>query len=240
MEPQPKQTPPGDLRARLDAIESAVLDGSYRPGPWKALTRDIRNSMFFERAAVAEQVSRVSRELHLRKGRRVMQMSTGLRLEIIATLLGASLMVAGAAAHSNALAFVGALLWMATFEPILKLMIGRLAGVEYDYMYLLAVEPRLKMRYGTYLAKPRLVRILVHLSGTVGSPLAAFLTSWMLSHALPAAAGLCYAAFWILVAINVINFVAPLIGIRRIGPLPLSMTSAGAAAIEIREGLGRS
>lgn len=42
----------------------------------------------------------------------------------------------------------------------------------------------------------------------------------------------------ILVIINVINFVLPLFAVHRIGPMPLSMTSAGSAAMEIREGLG--
>ena len=70
MEPESQRPLEGDLRGRIAAIERAVDDGSYRPGPWHALVRDIRNSMFFERAAVADDVSRVSRKLHLRKGRR--------------------------------------------------------------------------------------------------------------------------------------------------------------------------
>jgi hypothetical protein len=238
MEPQTKQAAPADLRGRLDAIESTVVDGSYRPGPWRALVHDIRTSTRSEREAIAEQVSRVSRELHLRNRKRVLPMSTGIRLEIIAALIGASMIIAGIAMHSNALAFVGALLWMVTFEPLVKFAVGGLVGVEYDYMYLLGIEPRLKMRYGTYLAKPRLLRSLVHLSGTIGSPIAAGLAYVIVSHTLPGAAALCYGAFWILVAINVINFVLPLLGFRRVGPMPLSMSSAGSAAIEIKEGLG--
>jgi len=111
-------------------------------------------------------------------------------------------------------------------------------GVRYDYFYLLGIEPRLKMSYGSYLARPRLLRIIVHLSGTVGSPLAAWLTYRMLSNGQPGAAAFCYGAFWVLVIINVVNFLGPLFGMQRIGPMPLSMTSAGSAAMEIREGLG--
>jgi hypothetical protein len=239
MEAEPQQPQAGDLRGRLAAIERAVDDGSYRPGPWHALVRDVRNSMFFERAALADDISRVSRKLHLRRPRRRVAMNTGILLEIAATIVGGLLMTLGVAAHSAALAFVGALLWMVTFEPLIKLIVGRAAGVHYDYFYLFGIEPRLKMRYGTYLARPRLLRIIVHLSGIVGSPLAAWLTSWMLSQAQPAAAALCYGAFWVLVIINVVNFILPLLGVNRIGPMPVLMSSAGSAAIEIREGLGR-
>jgi hypothetical protein len=238
MEPEPQQGA-GDLRGRLAEIERALDEGTYRPGPWSALVHDIRNSTFFERAGLADDVSRVSRKLHLRKPRRRAAMNTGILLEIVATIIGGLLMILGAAARSNALAFFGALVWMLTFEPLVKLFVGRLLGVHYDYFYLLAIEPRLKMRYGTYLARPRVARIIVHLAGTVGSPLAAYLTYWILSPSLSFAATLCYGAFWLLVIINVVNFLAPLVGMRRLGPIPLSMSSAGSAAMELREGLGR-
>jgi hypothetical protein len=235
----PQQQTAEDLRARLAAIERAVDDGTYRPGPWSALVHDIRNATFLERAAMADEVSWVSRKLHLRKSRRRAAMNTGILLEIVATIAGGLLMILGVAARSNALAFVGALVWMFSFEPLVKLIVGRLIGVRYDYFYLLWIEPRLKMSYGTYLARPRLLRIIVHLAGTIGSPLAAYLTYWMLSYSLPLAAKLCYAAFWLLVVINVVNFIAPLLGMRRLGPMPLSMSSAGSAAMELREALGR-
>jgi len=238
MEPQERQPRADDLRARLAAIEQAVDEGSYGPGAWRALIGDLRNSKLFERAALSEDVSRVSRKLHLRRHRRCVAINTGILLEIAAAIIGGLLMIAGAAARSNAAAFAGAILWMIAFEPLVKFAVGRLAGVQYDYMYILGIEPRLKMRFGTYLARPRLLRIVVHLSGTAGSPLAAYLTYWMFSQSMPVAAALCYWAFWVLVAINVVNFIAPFIGMRRIGPMPLAMSSAGSAAIELREGLG--
>jgi hypothetical protein len=227
-----------DFSGRLAAIERAVDAGHYRPGPWQALMHDIRNSMFFERAAIADDVSRVSRKLHMRRNRRRLSMQIGLLGEIAATSLGGLLVLAGVASRSNAPAIIGALLWMTAMQPIIKLMVGRGLGVHYDYMYLLGVEPRLKMRYGTYLTRPRLFRVIVHLSGTIGSPLAAYLSYLLLYRALPGAADFCLAAFWVLVFINVFNFAAALAGIHRIGPLLLSMTSAGAAAQEIREGFG--
>jgi hypothetical protein len=238
MESESQQPLAGDLRGRIAAIERAVDDGSYRPGPWHALVRDIRNSMFLERAAVADDVSRVSRKLHLRRRRRWVSMNIGLLLEIAATSLGGLLMIAGVGLHSSVLAVLGALVWMATLEPLIKLMAGRLLGVHYDSIYLLAFEPRLKMRYGTYLAKPRLFRVIVHLAGTIGSPLAAYGAYLMLSRTLPAAAAFCLGAFWVLVAINLVNFGAAIAGAHRIGPMPLSLSSAGSAALEIREGLG--
>ncbi len=239
MEPQSQHPMEGDLRGRILAIERAVDEGTYRPGPWHALVRDIRNSMFFERAAVADDVSRVSRKLHLRKGRRWVSMNTGILLEIVATMVGAGLLVAGAATRSDVLAVIGALVWIATFEPLIKLIAGRLLGVQYDYVYLWVIEPRIKMRYGSYLTRPRPFRVIVHLAGTIGSPLAAYVAYLLLARALPGAAAFCLAALWILVIINVVNFIAALIGVHRLGPLPLSLSSAGSAAQEIREGLGR-
>jgi hypothetical protein len=237
MEAEPQHAAVGDLRGRLAAIERAVDEGTYRAGPWSALVRDIRKSAFTERAALADDLSRVSRKLHLRKPRRRTAMNTGILLEIVATIAGGLLIIAGVWDRSNVLAFLGALVWMLTFEPLVKLIVGRIAGVQYDYFYLLGIEPRLKMSYGTYLARPRWLRTIVHLSGTVGSPLAAYLTYWMLSDSLPVAAVLCHIAFWLLMIVNLVNFVAPLIGMRRLGPIPLSMSSAGSAAIEMREGL---
>ena len=238
MEPETQQPLTGDLRGRILAIERSVDGGTYRPGPWHALVRDIRNSMFFERAAVADDVSRVSRKLHLRRGRRWLSMKTGILLEMVATMVGAGLIIAGAATRSNLLAAIGAVVWMTTFQPLIKLMAGRLLGVEYDYFYLWAIEPRIKMRYGTYLTRPRFFRVIVHLAGTIGSPLAAYLAYLLLAQSLPGAATFCLVAFWIVVVINVVNFIAALLGAHRLGPLPLSLSSAGSAAQEIREGLG--
>ena len=115
---------------------------------------------------------------------------------MIATMIGAGLILAGVATRSNLLAAVGAMVWMATLQPLIKLMAGRLLGVQYDYFYLLAIEPRIKMRYGTYLTRPRLFRVIVHLAGTIGSPLAAYGAYLLLARALPAAAAFCLTAFW--------------------------------------------
>ena len=231
--------PGDDLSGRLAAIEHAVDNGSYRPGPWQALTRDIRNSMFFERAAVSDDVSRVSRKLHLRKPRRRVSMNAGLLLAIVGINLGGLVMIVGVGMRSNLLSFLGALFWMVTFQILVKAAVGRAMGVHYEYLYLLAFEPRIKMKYGTYLSRPRLLRNILHLSGTIGSPLAAYLSYFLLSHTLAIAGDFCLGAFWLLVVVNVVSFVAAIAGMHRLGPLPLSLSSGGSAAYEIREGLGR-
>ncbi len=63
-----------------------------------------------------------------------------------------------------------AAIWVTTFEPMLKLLIGMALGVRYEYAYLRNGEPRFKMRYGTCLAAPRALRIALHVSGTIGLP----------------------------------------------------------------------
>jgi hypothetical protein len=93
------------------------------------------------------------------------------------------------------------------------------------------------MRFGDYLAAPRWGRIVLHLSGTVGSPLGVWLVIVCLPTDLRIAIDVCWAMFWIVVVINVISFFVALFGIRKIGPFKASFSSGGSAALELREAL---
>jgi hypothetical protein len=94
------------------------------------------------------------------------------------------------------------------------------------------------MDYGSYLASSRAARIVLHLSGMVGSPLAAWFIASVLPPELGLAKKLCWYAMWALITTNVVTLVVGLLGFRRIGGFRMRDSSSGAAATEMREGLG--
>jgi hypothetical protein len=230
--------PLAELHLRLTAIEGDIDAGRYRPGPWDSLLRTLRTRPREERAEMATAVARVSRKLHMRGGRRTMSITVAIALELAATMVGAALLIWAIAWQSNLLAIVGAGIWATTFQPLVKSACGRALGVHYDYAFLYGLEPRLKMDYGSYLAAPRAARIALHLSGTVGSPLAAWIVWWLLPPAMTLAKILCWYAMWVLIAINVATLLLALIGVRRLAGSRMSASSSGAAAIELREAIG--
>ena len=224
-----------DLADQLRAIEAELDAGRYHPGAWERFVRLVGRRPRSERLALAADISRVSCKLHTRNGLRTVSPATGCALELLATAVGAAGLAVGLARGWNVAALAAAAIWVTTFEPLVKLGTGMLLRVRYEYAYLRGVEPRFKMRYGTYLAAPRWRRVLVHLSGTVGSPLAAWLVATLTRPRLPVACRICVAAFWATVLLNAAFLCAALIGLRRIGRLRLSTTSGGAAGLELRD-----
>jgi hypothetical protein len=139
--------------------------------------------------------------------------------------------------RSNLMGIIAAVLWMMTFQPLIKIGVGYPLGIKYEYAYLYGLEPRFKMRYGDYLAAPRWARIVLHLSGTIGSPLGAWLAMVCMPSELRIAIDVSLAIFWIVVAINVVSLVVALAGVRKIGPFKATFSSGGSAALELREAL---
>jgi hypothetical protein len=143
------------LRERLAAIERDLDAGCYKAGPWQTLIDELRARPDEERARLADDVSRVSRKLHLRRPRKTISATVAMGLELAATLVGGLILLASLWAESNILAIVGAALWVTTFQPLVKCSVGRAIGVGYDYAYLYGGwEPRFKMNYGSYLGSP--------------------------------------------------------------------------------------
>ena len=155
---------------------------------------------------------------------------------MLALLVG-TLIIFAIQNHSNLLAIIAAGIWTMTFQPLVKIAVGYMLGVEYEYAYLYNLEPRFKMRFGEYIAALRWARILLHLSGTIGSPLGVWLVMVCLPSDLRIAIDVCLAIFWIVIAVNVASFVVALAGVRKIGPMKASASSSGVAALELREAL---
>jgi hypothetical protein len=226
------------LRARIAAIERDIDVGSYRPGPWAGVVRAVRNAPDAQRGALAEEISRVSRKLHLRSGRNTISPAAGIAIELAAVVIGGSLLAFALGAGSNVASIAAMASWAIAFQPLVKVAAGTALGVGYDYAYLYGIEPRFKMRFGSYLAAPRWKRILLHLSGMAGTPLGVMLVAMAARAKLPVSAMICWAAFWLAVAINVVSLVVATLGVRRLGPFRVDESSGGAVGIELREALG--
>ncbi|HEV2171061.1 MAG TPA: hypothetical protein VGR40_08945, partial [Candidatus Binatus sp.] len=191
-----------------------------------------------DRRAIAEDVTRVSRKLHLRRGRLTIKAQTGAMIELGAVAFGDFLLALGVHASSNVAAIAGMAVWVVALQPLVKVATGAALGVRYDYAYLAHGEPRFKMEYGSYLAQPRWARIVLHMSGAVGSPLGAYLAARLVRGALPMTYRIAIVVFWMTNALNLVLFVAGLFGIKRIGVSRAVDTSCGAAGAEIREAVG--
>jgi hypothetical protein len=228
---------PNQLHDRLCAIEQSLAAGQYRLGQWDGLLRDIRALPQADRAALAEDLSRISRELHRRHHYFTVPFAAAFAVEIALAIIGLSALVLGLRHDSNLLVMAAAAIWAVAFQPLVKVSTGLLLGIGYDYAYLYHLEPRFKTAYGRYLAAPRSSRIIFHLSGMIGSPLGLWLpTLWTNSH-LTIAYYACRAFFWLIVATNVGTLMPALAGVRKIGSFRFRDSSAGMAALEIREAL---
>ncbi|MFZ1889007.1 MAG: hypothetical protein WAU33_13315 [Candidatus Binataceae bacterium] len=228
---------PDDLRIGLLQIEHNLNEGHYRPGPWERYIRELKRRPAAARAALCADVNRVSRKLHLRTPRKTIPVRTGVAIELVALVAGAVLLWASVRELSIVLALIGALLWIMTMQPLVKISAAAVLGVGYEYAYLLRGEPRFKMQFGAYVACPRGARVVLHLFGTIGSPLGAWAAARIIRGVLPGTAEVVMAVFWIVVAINVLEFAAGAAGIRRIGSIRTIESSGGAAGLEIYESI---
>ena len=186
------------LQHRVRTIEREAAGGGYRPGEWTRLVSDLQRLPRAERAALSDDISRASRALHRRHVTGTISIQRAIAAELGRAVVGAILVALGGAADSNLFGAAGALAWVVAFQPLLKYASGRMLGLGYDYAYLFGIEPRLKMNYGSYLAAPRWARVLLHLSGTFGSPLGALLGWAVMPSQLVSAAHFCMVEFGLL------------------------------------------
>lgn len=221
----------------LSEIEDALDAGTYRPGQWTRFLEEARACPDAERASVAARVSEVSARLHDEKRPVLLPLESALALEAAGVLVGAACAGASRVVGSSVLALGAASLWASTLQPLLKVGVGTVFGVEYAHAYLWKGEPRFKMRYGSYLARPRWQRIGLHLAGCLGAPLGAALAGAAVRPSNPRAARLCEGAAWLLAASNVLFLAGGLLGQKRLLGIATASSSGGAAGVELREAL---
>jgi hypothetical protein len=224
-----------ELREQLTTIEESVDRGDYHPGPWQRLIDELRGRSADDRASLAEDVSRVSRKLHLRHHHYTIGVAPGILIEAFAGIIGGALIAAGIAQGSSLLGIVGMGLWAASFEPLLKVAAGTIFGVHYDYVYLYGhVEPRFKMSFGSYIAIAPLRRAILHLTGSLGSPLGAWLAARLFADELPVARCVSLAVFWLTALMNLAEFGKAIAGMRKVGKFRLPDGSPTMAVTELR------
>lgn len=223
-----------ELSEALEQIENRLDAGAYRSGPWAAFLRSAERHTVQQRLAVADQASRVSDKLHRRGRPRVLPFRAGLWLELVGTGVGVVLLEAGLRGARGGQVLAAAIVLTVTLQPLVKIAVGHLLGIRYSYCYIWGYyEPRFKMRYGTYLAAGRWQRVGLHLSGTVGSPLAFWWVSIRAADIVPRVSTVCEVLFWILVGVQVLTFSLGISGVRQLSRVGW-LTSGGAVARELR------
>jgi len=191
-----------------------------------------------ERLELAPAVTRISDKLHQRKHAVRFPVWVGLIFEAIGIALGFALLEVGLDQRSSGLVIFSSVVLTVTLQPPIKVAVGYVVGVSYSYFFVFGIEPRFKMRYGTYLAAEPWRRVLLHLAGTVGSPLAFWWAAVRAEEVLPDASATCRVLFLVLVAIQVATFLLGLAGVSRLGPIgAVRHTSGGGAAYELRQSL---
>jgi hypothetical protein len=226
-----------DLEQLLAEIEDAIDSNTYSRGRWQ---------VFLERAATASpdellplesSTTRVSEKLHQRTSPSTMPFGRALAFEILASLGGFSILIVAASTGSVVGLVAAAVCLVVTLQPLLKVATGLAFQLAFAYAYLWGVEPRFKLKYGTYLAAPRWKRVSFHASGMLGSPFAWLIVALV---ARPSHPTLSEVLLWLAVAhmtFVVAQFLLALVGVRRVPLLGLlRLGSGGAAAWELRHG----
>lgn len=223
-----------ELCAELSSIEQDLRQGVYKKGRWSRVLAQVRALPASQRRALGDQVTRVSDLMHRRKGYPRLPLGVALSAEVAAGLAGAALADQAARRRSTVLAMAALGLGATSLEPLVKIAVGAALGIGYSDAYLWkGVEPRFKMQYGSYLAACRGARATFQLTGTLGSPFAAAALARKLRGKLPVAARICEVAFWLGVGTNLVFLGAGLLGQKKVLGVPVSASSAGAAAREL-------
>ena len=227
--------PVSDLTGRLEDIEKQLADGTYQAGPWADFLRAAQRRDRAGRRSMTEEVTRVSDKLHRRNHSVTLPLRAGLLIELLGTAVGLIVLEIGLRRACPGCVLAAGMILTVTWQPLLKVAAGYLMGIRYSYFYFRAVEPRVKMQYGTYLASARWRRVMLHLAGTVGSPLAFCCVAVRAAGQMPEVSKICWLLCWILVAVQVVMFVVVLAGARRGGPLGgAHLSSGGSVARELR------
>jgi hypothetical protein len=225
-----------EARRRLAEIGQALDEGDYIRGAWQRVIGDADTLVLADRVALAPLVTDVSRKLHRRNGYPRMPFIAALSLECIVFAIGVWLV----SMHALISILMGLAALALTLQPLIKVTVGLIVGVRYDYAFLWQVEPRFKMRYGTYFCLPQIKRVAFHASGALGTPLAMFVGYMRFLPVSREMAWGCLVFALGAAAMQVGAFVAEWVGVTRIAGLRLAnVTSPATAAFELKRLLGR-
>ena len=221
------------IRSELLQIERAINDNTYKPGRWQRLL----NSLYvLDRTLLRNlkpNISHVSNRLHSR--------NNFLTFSFLPIYLG-ELVLCGLAVNlsqsTNLIErIIATALFALTLQPLLKITTGIAIGVRYSYAYLWYVEPRFKMQYGDYVSRQPWQRMLLHLMGSLGTPIAMYIGINLLSDN-DILSFLCVVGFVAVTLMQIGALVAALLGVRKVGGFVLhQLTTPAMLGVEIKTSL---
>ena len=230
-----------DLEQLLAEIEDALDSNTYSRGRWEVLLERAAAASPDELIPLESSITRVSEKLHQRTSPSTMPFERALAFEILASLGGFAILTV-AASTGSAVGFVAAAVCLVvTVQPILKVATGMAFQLAFAYAYLWGVEPRFKLKYGTYLAAPRWKRVSFHVSGMLGSPFAWLIVAVVARPSHPTLSGVLSWLAVVHMAFVVGQFLLAVAGVRRVPLIGLlRLGSGGAAGWELRRRSGVS
>ncbi len=202
---------------QLDAIAEAIADGSYKPGPWQRLIKQLETLPKADQATLADHVNAVSNQLHGRNGFLQLPVAAGFLLELLLFVAGVYLVTM----DNVWFRLFGVASLALCLQPSIKIISASVVGVRYAYVFLWYFEPRFKMQFGTYLQRSLGQKIFINLMGSVGTPLA-LLVGYFVLQELWWLALLCLLGAIGAAGMQVAAFVAALLGVRKVGPFLLT------------------
>lgn len=220
-----------EVRQALDRIERELDDGSYKVGGWQKGLAEIKKLDEGAVSMLSQDLTRISNKLHRRNKFPEAQAWIGFVFEYL--LLAASILLM--TTESSLLRLVSIVLLALCLQPLIKISTGVLLGVRYSYVYLWYFEPRFKMRFGTYHGLERWKKLVLQLSGSIGTPVA-LLVGWRVLADEPLLAALCLAGAVGAGLMQLAAFVAVWSGVRKLGPFLLTnLTTPALLAKEWKE-----
>lgn len=212
-------------------IESNLDSGTYRVGDWQKCLNKLKGLGQGSSSMVSHDLTRISNKLHRRNRFPEAPAWMGFVFEYLLFVMS----ILAMAAESTLLRLASIIMLALCLQPIIKISTGILLGVRYSYVYLWYVEPRFKMRFGTYYDLARWKKLVLQFSGSVGTPVA-LLVGWRVLGDEPLLAALSLAGALAAVLMQVSAFVAVWRGVRKLGPFPLTnLTTPALLAKEWKE-----
>jgi len=219
-----------EIEQLIEQIDTALTEERYRPGGWQRLVTEVNKLPVAERVELSDRISSLGNKLHQRHGFLQLGFPLAFGAEIFLAVCGLALLLEGVGLP---LVITGLVFLLLSLQPLIKIVVGLIIGVRYAYAYLWYIEPRFKMQYGSYLTTAPMERVMLHLSGGLGAPLALLLGVIFIADS--TLVDLCWIFFWVMLLIQIVAFVAEWVGITKVGPLRLSLlTSPATAAMELK------
>ena len=220
-----------EVRQVMARIESNLDSGTYRVGDWQKCLNKLKGLGQGSSSMVSHDLTRISNKLHRRNRFPEAPAWTGFVFEYLLFAMSILAMTA----ESTLLRLASIIMLALCLQPMIKISTGIFLGVRYSYIYLWYVEPRFKMRFGTYYDLARRKKLVLQFSGSVGTPVA-LLVGWRVLGDEPLLAALSLAGALAAVLMQVSAFVAVWRGVRTLGPFLLTnLTTPALLAKEWKE-----